>query len=689
MMDKYIGKRLDGRYEINELIGVGGMACVYKALDKIDNRVVAVKILKEEYLANEEFTRRFKNESKAIAILSHPNIVKVYDVSFGDKMQYIVMEYIDGITLKEYIDGQETFKWKEAVHFTVQILRALQHAHDKGIVHRDIKPQNIMLLPDGTIKVTDFGIARFSRQDMRATRNTDKAIGSVHYISPEQARGEITDEKADIYSVGVMLYEMLTGTLPFEADSAVSVAIMQMQSEAKPPRQINPAIPEGLEDITVKAMQKEPSKRYQSAAEMLYDFEEFKKNPSIHFEYKYFTDDSPTRYMDTITKVRGTDSERGDSIHRRDAQKEKKPFPMIPVLCAIAAAFVLVVVVFVGIILSKQFSNNSSQIRVPNFVGMTLDEIGQNPEYLEWFSFEPHLEQYSDKAVGTVLEQSLESGIEVKKGVKSITLTVSKGQKMVKIPNVVGQHRDQVEAALKNEGFVVTYNMEMSTEIAKDFVISLSPKEYPEELPYGSVVTMMVSNGTVPVEPVAVPAVVNLSKEQALAQLAAVGFVLDETKDIIYVNDSTVPPDTVIEQSIEGNTVVQPGTPIQLKVSTGYQEVELQIPLPNSPLTVDLQIFVNGQLSKNITGILPNVVKTQKVIFAEKETEYTVTVKLAKTGTASSEFSDYAQYKINGKTGMIMEEYRDSNVLSAYETSTTTTTTSSPTTTTTTAAAAQ
>lgn len=250
-MDKYIGKRLDGRYEIREIIGVGGMAYVYRAYDNVDDRIVAIKILKEEYLANEEFTRRFKNESKAIAILSHPNIVKVYDVSFGDRLQYIVMECIDGITLKEYIDQQKEFKWKEAVHFTVQILRALQHAHDKGIVHRDIKPQNIMLLPDGTIKVTDFGIARFSRQDIRATRSTDKAIGSVHYISPEQARGEITDEKADIYSVGVMLYEMLTGQLPFEADSAVSVAIMQMQSEAKPPRQIDPSIPEGLEQFVL------------------------------------------------------------------------------------------------------------------------------------------------------------------------------------------------------------------------------------------------------------------------------------------------------------------------------------------------------------------------------------------------------------------------------------------------------
>lgn len=327
-MDKYVGKRLDGRYEIKEVIGVGGMAYVYKAYDSIDDRTVAVKILKDEYLANEEFTRRFKNESKAIAILSHPNIVKVYDVSFGERLQYIVMEYIDGITLKEYIEQQQDIKWKEAVHFTVQILRALQHAHDKGIVHRDIKPQNIMLLPDGTIKVTDFGIARFSRNEIRATSATDKAIGSVHYISPEQARGDITDEKADIYSTGVMLYEMLTGRLPFEADSAVSVAIMQLQSEPKQPREINPSIPEGLEEITIKAMQKDPAKRYQSAAEMLYDIDEFKRNPSIHFEYKYFVDETPTRFVEAITRVKGEaaleETPRKPTSWRRRAPRRKR-----------------------------------------------------------------------------------------------------------------------------------------------------------------------------------------------------------------------------------------------------------------------------------------------------------------------------------------------------------------------------
>ena len=233
-MDKYSGKRLDGRYEIYERIGSGGMADVYRAYDTIDDRIVAIKILKDEFSGNSEFLRRFRNESKAIAVLSHPNIVKVYDVSFGDRMQYIVMEYIDGITLKEYLSRQRGIAWNEALHFTAQILCALQHAHNKGIVHRDIKPQNIMLLPDGTIKVTDFGIARFSRSETRTM--TDKAIGSVHYIAPEQARGDLTDEKADIYSVGVMLYEMVTGQLPFEADNAVSVAIMQLQSDPRPPK---------------------------------------------------------------------------------------------------------------------------------------------------------------------------------------------------------------------------------------------------------------------------------------------------------------------------------------------------------------------------------------------------------------------------------------------------------------------
>ncbi len=241
-MDKFIGKRLDGKYEIHNLIGVGGMACVYRAYDRVEDRWVAIKILKEEFSDNSDFLRRFRNEAKAITLLSHPNIVEVHDVSFGDRLQYIVMEYIDGITLKQYIEQEGVIRWDEALHFTIQILMALEHAHEKGIIHRDIKPQNVMLLQNGTIKVTDFGIARFSQSETQTM--TDKAIGSVHYIAPEQARGDYITDKADIYSVGVMLYEMITGRLPFVADNAVSVALMQLQAKPTMPRELNPICPE-------------------------------------------------------------------------------------------------------------------------------------------------------------------------------------------------------------------------------------------------------------------------------------------------------------------------------------------------------------------------------------------------------------------------------------------------------------
>ena len=671
-MDKYIGKRLDGRYEIREIIGVGGMAYVYKAYDNIDNRIVAVKILKEEYLANEEFTRRFKNESKAIAILSHPNIVKVYDVSFGEKMQYIVMECVDGITLKEYIDQQKEFKWKEAVHFTVQILRALQHAHDKGIVHRDIKPQNIMLLPDGTIKVADFGIARFSRQDIRTTRSTEKAIGSVHYISPEQARGDITDEKADIYSVGVMLYEMLTGKLPFEADSAVSVAIMQLQSEAKPPREIDPNIPEGLEDITVKAMQKDPSKRYQSAAEMLNDIDEFKKNPSIHFEYKYFVDESPTRYMETITRVKGDTPSDSRSVDKEDEKAEKKPFPVIPVLCAVAGAVALVALFFLFVMGRNLFfpgSTGSSDITVPNFVGMTLEEVNSNAEWKEAFTFkDPVLQEYSEEPVGTIIKQDLKEGTPVKKGTKTITLTVSRGPNMVRIPDVVGQHRDQAEAALKNAGFDVKYMPESNDEVQENFVISLSPAEYPNELVYGSSITMVVSTGSAPVEPVEVPEVLNLSLEQARSLLTAKGFIVNDT-DIVYVNNAGVPKNTVVKQSILPGEMAVPGTTITLEVSTGYKDVELQIPLPNSEMAVDLRVYVGGILTDSQNGVLPNVLGVWKITLGEEQNNYNVRVDIAVHG--SGKFDKYAEYQVNGLDGKATELYRDDDVLEKYTNATT------------------
>ena len=283
-MDQYIGKLLDNRYEILELIGVGGMARVYKARCHRLNRLVALKILRDDLAQDAELRRRFHDESQAVAMLSHPNIVAVYDVSRSSDIEYIVMELIDGITLKQYMQKKgNKLNWREALHFITQIVKALGHAHSRGIIHRDIKPHNIMVLRDGSVKVADFGIARVTSGGHSTL--TQEALGSVHYISPEQARGSHIDERSDLYSAGVVLYEMITGRLPFEGDTPVSVAIQHINSIPLSPREIDPTIPEALEAITMKAMAPNPDNRYPSADAMLADLEEFRKNPNINFDF--------------------------------------------------------------------------------------------------------------------------------------------------------------------------------------------------------------------------------------------------------------------------------------------------------------------------------------------------------------------------------------------------------------------
>lgn len=689
-MDKYVGKRLDGRYEIKEVIGVGGMAYVYKAYDSIDDRTVAVKILRDEYLANEEFTRRFKNESKAIAILSHPNIVKVYDVSFGERLQYIVMEYIDGITLKEYIEQQQDIKWKEAVHFTVQILRALQHAHDKGIVHRDIKPQNIMLLPDGTIKVTDFGIARFSRNEIRATSATDKAIGSVHYISPEQARGDITDEKADIYSTGVMLYEMLTGRLPFEADSAVSVAIMQLQSEPKLPREINPSIPEGLEEITIKAMQKDPAKRYQSAAEMLYDIDEFKRNPSIHFEYKYFVDETPTRFVEAITKVKGETAleetpEEVDELAEEGAEEEKKGPPVLPILAAIAGAFVVVGLIFVAIIfIFGLVDPGKENIEVENFVGKTLEEVTNNEEYAKLYKFNPPEQEYSNEYdKGVICKQNPKPGTSKKIKVE-ITLTVSMGKRTVQIPEVQeNEHKDVVVSRITAAGFVPQLTQMTSDTVAKDRVVKTVPA-FPDQAEEGSVVVIYVSTGEEEPEPISVPNVINLGLEDAKTQLRNAGFIVNDPA-VKYVNDKS-PKGTVLQQSLEKGSMQKPGTECVLTVSSGFQDVEITVPLPDTTTPVDVQVYVNGKLNSSLSdsykNILPSVVGNLKLKCTEQAASYNVTIMLSVAG--KNDYKQYASYTADALAGSSKLEGTPIWTEPSKGTTTTTTTVTTTTTTTTT-----
>ncbi|MBP0972884.1 MAG: Stk1 family PASTA domain-containing Ser/Thr kinase, partial [Oscillospiraceae bacterium] len=482
-MDKYIGKKLDGRYEITELIGVGGMADVYKATDVVDNKVVAVKILKKEFAENEEFLRRFRNESKAIALLSHPNIVKVYDVGFSDKLQFIVMEYIDGITLKEYIDNEKVLTWKDSVHFVTQVLRALQHAHDRGIVHRDIKPQNIMLFTDGSIKVMDFGIAKFARDDNGTA--TDQAIGTVHYISPEQARGDETDEKSDIYSVGVMLYEMLTGQKPFDTDNPITVAVMHMQNTPERPRAINPNIPAGLEEIILRAMEKDAENRYQTASDMIRDIEAFKSNPSMTFGY-YVEDgadepqaDSPTQYFSSASaqqeavRLRKGQDNYEDEYEEEDydedededeEEEEEEPRSLfIPVMTAVTIAFIVVAVFFVlwlikGVIQGEP--KNTTKYEMPNLVGMDFYEAKDTYTYLDIQIGET---EYSEWEKDIIYEQDVAVDTPVSKD-QTIYVNVSLGMSTVEVPDVKGYQYEYARKMLEQEGFVVDEKFELASD---------------------------------------------------------------------------------------------------------------------------------------------------------------------------------------------------------------------------------
>lgn len=598
-MDQLIGKKLDGRYEVLQLVGVGGMANVYKARDVIDERLTAVKVLREEYASNEEFVRRFKNESKAIAALNHPNIVKVYDVSFSDKMQSIVMEYIDGITLKDYIDQQKIIRWKEAVHFTVQILRALQHAHDKGIVHRDIKPQNIMLLQDGTIKVMDFGIARFARSQIATI--TDKAIGSVHYISPEQARGEKTDEKTDLYSVGVMLFEMLTGQLPFTADSAVSVAIQQIQSKPKRPRELNPSIPEGLEQITIKAMQKDPARRYQSAAEMLRDIDAFKRDPSVAFSYKYLfaeeeeAQSAARRQREAQAKAESSSKKRGKRKQRQEEPDDDVEIvvktPYLAMLGGIAAAFVLVTCLF--IFLMFYFNNpfvSVDEVKLPNFVGIQYESVLNSSKYSDFHIVVEETVYNDEYERGVICEQKPKYPKTVKKG-SEVKIKVSSGAQKITIPDFSNQEATQVYKELKNMGLEYIESRINHPSVASGYVIRTEPTKG-SEVKSGTVVTVYVSLGAQTVmKPV--PDVTGIYIDDAKQILESNGLKVGTVE---MDENSDEPYGTVLSQDPREGDVAASGSFVNLKVSQGDQIISrltIEVPMPSS---IDREVEVSAYL---------------------------------------------------------------------------------------------
>lgn len=643
-MDNYVGKRLDGRYEIQEIVGVGGMSVVYKAYDNVDDRVVAVKILKDEFLTNDDFVRRFKNESKAIALLSHPNIVKVYDVSFGEKLQYIVMEYVDGITLKEYIQKQGAITWNDALFFTTQILKALQHAHDKGIVHRDIKPQNIILLPNGNIKVADFGIARFSRSETRTL--TDTAIGSVHYISPEQAKGEFTDEKADIYSVGVVLYEMLAGKVPFEAESAVSVALMQLQNNAKRLTEINPDIPLGLEQICIHAMQKDPKDRYQSATEMLLDVEEVINNPKTVFDYSYFVDKSPTKYISDTDKItaetpvinekpieKTVDSDE-DEVEYYDPDHKKK------VVSAVLIGIIILVTAAVLLVMAITGSFKTSTSTLDNFVGFSYDELISSNKY----DYEFVLEQKKTDEVepGIVVDQSPEAGSKVISG-SQVKLVVSASMDDINVPNIYNLNDEKAKKALANEGLTNYKFTTISSETVEEGLVVYTEPKAGTVVSSDTQIVVFVSSGptTKEVVNIEVPDVTGLKQEGARAFLEKMGF-----KNVNFVTqDDLRPKGVVISQSPAAGSSATADDKIKVVISSGEtttttkptSKVSLSVSLPKivnesgEYITDTLEVTIDGETYLN-QAVTLNGTSASVSITLDGENDANVKVSLTDIG---------------------------------------------------------
>ena len=584
-MDNLIGKKLDGLYEVKELIGSGGMANVYKAVMLSRNgpvpagTVVAVKVLRQEYTHDPELVRRFKNESKAISLLNHPNIVKVYDVSVNDQLQYIVMEYVDGMTLREYLNergGKLTSR--ETVHFISQILKALEHAHANGVVHRDIKPQNIMLLDNGQLRMMDFGIARISRAENQLL--SGKTMGSVHYISPEQAKGDETDCTSDIYSVGVMMYEMLSGQLPFDAEDAVEVAIKQISDQPKSLHEIAPQVPAALVEITEKAMAKLPQNRYASAREMLDALDTYVQNPSVMFEYQYITEDAPEKVVKRTmnqNKAARQNHPNESAAPRGKKAKRKRRSVFLPALFGITIAFALACLALCWLILndSSNLMNNKADITLNDYIGMTQEEAQATEQVASGqISVTWEQEYNSNYAAGYIYKQSPVSGRTVREG-QGVTLTVSLGTQYVTVPDLTNYVQADAEQQLKSLGVSVLVTQAVDTSVASGAVIRTDPAAG-TQVESGSTVVVYVSR----------PQVATTTKVPSLS-----GMSVDDARTLLVQNHlglgsqtdqySDQPVGTVIGQNPAAGSTAKLNGRVNITVSAGPEPAPVEPEAPS------------------------------------------------------------------------------------------------------------
>ena len=597
-MDKYIGRLLDNRYEILEILGVGGMAVVYKARCHRLNRFVAVKILKDDYLQDEEFRRRFHSESQAVAMLSHSNIVSVYDVSTSADADYIVMELIDGITLKQYMEKKGVLNWKETLHFAIQIAKALEHAHSRGIVHRDIKPHNVMVLKNGSVKVTDFGIARVMSEGNTLTK---EALGSVHYISPEQAKGGRVDNRSDIYSLGVVLYEMMSGRPPYDGESPVAVAIKHINGGAPLPSTLNPNIPGGLEQIIMKAMGHEPSDRYDTATKMLADLDDFRKDPGILFDYNTPPTDVVTelpkpplvleqqsakltqaerverRQTGVSAANKRTAAQRQAQQRRRMEAEQERKRSNVATIAVVACSLVMVVaiVIFLVVLFDSGFSSAPQMIKAPNLYGKEYASLPVYPD----FEIKKAEEVHDDTVpAGQIISQKPEAETEIAKG-STIFVTVSLGEapRVVYMPDVIGNDYAEAWRVLNNLSMNLKIKadeevQEFHDQIPKGAVIRTDPVAN-TQLTVGQQITVILSKGP-EIKDGTMPDVTKETLKEAKNILDALELDLQYAEETEY--SSEVEKGIVIRTEPEAGEELQTGDAVKIIVSAGPELKRMQ-----------------------------------------------------------------------------------------------------------------